>query len=124
MPQLSFFADENIKAQVIDWLRLEGFDISGIAMERLFGLDDLDILIKANNEKRVILTQDNDFGKIIYTQKIHFFAVIYLRPGHFDGSFHIQTLQTILKHSAEIKENTIIIGQKNDNKIKVRIRHL
>jgi len=122
--ELSFFADENISEELIEWLRSQGFKISGIAEESRFGTDDLDIVVKAYKENKVIITQDADFGKIIYTQSAPFFAVIYLRPGHFDSSFHIPTLELILKNTSEIKNRTIVIGQRKDGKIKIRIRHL
>ena len=124
MPQLSFFADENIPTELIEWLEQQGNEVSGIAKERLFGIDDLDIITKAYNENKIILTQDSDFGKIIYTQKITFACIMYLRPGHFDGVFHIPTLEVILKNSDKIKENTIIVGQRKGTTIKVRVRHL
>lgn len=122
--ELSFFADENIPGELIYWLREQGYKISGIAEENLFGTDDVGIVAKAYGEGKFIITQDADFGKIIYTLGVPFVAIIYLRPGHFDGLFHIPTLELILKNSAEIKNRTIIIGQRKDAKIKIRIRYL
>jgi len=117
-------SDENVPTELIDWLSQKGFNISGIVSERLFGTDDLDIIVKAFEEKRIIITLDSDFGKIIFTQKIDFFAIVYLRPGHFNGDFHIATIETIIRNLEEVTDNLIIIGQRKGNKIKVRIRHL
>ncbi len=120
----SFFADENIPFELIQWVKQRGLSISSIVEEQLFGIDDIDIIHKAYGERKIILTQDSDFGQIIFTQKVPFFVIIYLRPGHFNGSFHTATFEAILKNLAEVHENMIIIGQRKDNKIKVRIRHL
>jgi len=124
MKQLSFFADENIPAELIEWLQQQGFEVSGIAKEHLFGIDDSEIITKAYNENKVIITQDSDFGKIIYTLQAPFFAIVYLRPGHFDGIFHVPTMELILKNAGQIEERTIIVGQRKDTKIKIRIRHI
>lgn len=124
MEKLSFFADENIQQKLIHWLEEKGFPVSGVRIEKLFGMDDAAIIRKAYTEKKVILTYDSDFGKIIYTSEIKFYSVIYLRPCHPDANFHIATLETILDHSNQIKEGTIIIGSRINDEIKVRIRHL
>src|SRR3954469_7921521 len=118
METISFFADENIRESLIDWLRQKEFDISGIRTENLFALDDEIIIEKAFKEKRIILTHDNDFGKIIYTQKVRFYSIIYLRPGHHEAAYHIATLEKILNYSNKIKEGSIIVGSRNRDKIK------
>lgn len=124
MNHYSFFADENIPTELIHWLKQKGFNVSGIAEEGLFGIDDVAIINKAFAEKKIIITQDSDFGQIIFTQEVDFFGIIYLRPGHFSGTFHISTMETIIKNLEETVERLIIIGQRKDNKIKIRIRHL
>jgi predicted nuclease of predicted toxin-antitoxin system len=58
-----FFADENIQESLITWLKEEGFDISGIRSENLYGLDDQLIIEKAFIEKRITITQDSDLVK-------------------------------------------------------------
>jgi hypothetical protein len=37
--QLSFFADENIPESVIKWIKTNGFNISGIRSENLYGME-------------------------------------------------------------------------------------
>ncbi len=37
--KLSFFADENIPEELIEWLRKHGHEVSSIAEEKLFGID-------------------------------------------------------------------------------------
>lgn len=58
-----FFAYENIQESLITWLKEEGFDISGIRSENLYGLDDQLIIEKAFIEKRITITQDSDLVK-------------------------------------------------------------
>jgi len=121
---LSFFEDENIPTDLINWIKAEGYEISSVTEENLQGAPDLNIIKKGLLLNRIILTQDNDFGKLIFTTSISFYSVIYLRPGHFDGRFHIPTMQSILKHRKLIEKGTLIIGQRTDKKIKIRIKKI
>lgn len=123
-PSLSFFADENIPTDLINWIKSQGYIVSSVMEENLHGTSDINIIEKCLALKYIILTQDNDFGKMIFMNSIAFYSVIYLRPGHFDGRFHIPTLQSILKNKELIKEGTLIIGQRIDKKIKIRIKKI
>jgi len=80
MMELSFFADENIPGSLINWIKTNGFNISGIRLENLYGMDDEAIIQKALSEKKIIITQDSDFGEIIFTKKVKFYSVIFLQP--------------------------------------------
>lgn len=121
---LSFFADENISSALISWIRTNGYNISGVKEEKMEGASDLKIIQKCFTSRNIILTHDNDFGKLIFTQPVSFFSIIYLRLGHFDGSFHIPTMKSILKHKQLITSGTLVIGQRTLNKIKIRIKHI
>ena len=122
--RLSFFADENIPTDLINWIKSQGYEISSVVEENLHGTSDINIIEKSLGLNRIILTQDNDFGKLIFTTSISFYSVIFLRPGHFDGRFHIPTLQSILKNQKLIQKGTLIIGQRIDKKIKIRIKKI
>jgi predicted nuclease of predicted toxin-antitoxin system len=124
MKTIFFFADENIQESIIKWLKENGFNISGIRSENLYGLDDEAILQKAFLEKKVIITQDSDFGKIIFTKKVKFYSIIFLKPGHHHSDFHIPALKAILNHLDKIKEGSIIIGVRKKDDIKIRFRFL
>lgn len=121
---LSFFADENIPTDLINWLRSKGFPTSSVKDENMYGASDIEIIQKCFVSRKVILTQDNDFGKLIFTTAISFYSIIYFRPGHFEGKFHIPTLKTILKNKELVQERTLIIGQRIENKIKIRVKQI
>nr|MBA2561328.1 DUF5615 family PIN-like protein [Chitinophagaceae bacterium] len=80
---------------LINWIKLNGYPISGVIEENIQGATDESIIEKCYSSNKIILTHDNDFGKLIFTRFVSFFCIIYLRPGHFDGSFHIPTLKSI-----------------------------
>ncbi len=121
---LSFFADENISTDLINWVRNNGHKISGVKAEKMCGTSDINIIQKCFQSNEIILTHDNDFGKIIFTTQIPFYSITYLRSGHFDGNFHISTLESILKHKELIQRGTIIIGHRLMDKIKIRIKQI
>ena len=122
--KIFFFADENIQESLIKWLKENGFNVSGIRAENLYGLDDEAIIQKAFLEQKIIITQDSDFGKIIFTKNVKFYSVIFLKPGHHHSDFHIPTLKAILNHLDKIKEGSIIIGVRKNDDIKLRFRFL
>ena len=121
--QHSFFSDENIAPELTAWIRDEGYNITSVIEQHLSGIADEGIIDQAFKNKQIILTRDNDFGKLIYTTTISFYIIIYLRPGHFDGSFHIPTIQKIIAHSGHFKPGTLIIANRIEDKIKIRIKH-
>lgn len=58
---MKFLADESVEKSVVDWLRNQGFDVMYIA-EKTPCISDEDVLRLANNEDRVLITNDKDFG--------------------------------------------------------------
>ena len=61
---MNLLADEGIDKPVVDLLRSNGFDIIYI-LETNQGADDEFILTMANDDKRILLTQDKDFGELV-----------------------------------------------------------
>lgn len=117
--KLSFFADENIGTELIDWLRQQNYKIDSVKEAGLAGISDETIITKCYNEQLILITQDNDFGKIIHKHNAAFYI---LRPGHLTGSIHIAAIQKNLSHSNNIEPGMIIISQIKYNKIQIRFR--
>lgn len=81
---MRLLADEGVDKPIVDLLRASGFDIHYI-LETNRGIDDEKVLQIANQEERVLLTQDKDFGELVYRlQKVHFGVILFrlgsLRP--------------------------------------------
>src|SRR6185437_11810691 len=62
---MNFLADENLPAPVIAELRVRGHDVLAIA-ETLAGSTDTEVLAKAVDEERLLLTLDRDYGDLIF----------------------------------------------------------
>ena len=58
---LRFLSDENIAASLVKSLRNKGYEVFDVKEEELFGMDDIEMFKKANEEERIILTHDKDF---------------------------------------------------------------
>jgi len=58
---LKFLADENIDQPIVEKLRSREFDITAVE-EEIKGASDIEVLKKAVNEERVLITFDRDFS--------------------------------------------------------------
>jgi len=116
--------DENIDAEVVDFLRREGFDVLDIKENRWFSLPDKSILEVATKENRATVSQDSDFGTLVFKDELPFIGIIYLRPGHYSAHVHIQTLKAILSAPLEINYPFILVGEHHQTQVKIRLRVL
>jgi predicted nuclease of predicted toxin-antitoxin system len=57
-------ADENIHADVIEFLRVQGCDVVSVAERNLIGASDGELLMLSVAERRVVFTHDSDFGTL------------------------------------------------------------
>jgi predicted nuclease of predicted toxin-antitoxin system len=62
---LKFLADECCDAGLVDSLRASGHDVTYVT-EQFVGSSDDEVLLKAFNEGRILLTEDKDFGELAY----------------------------------------------------------
>jgi predicted nuclease of predicted toxin-antitoxin system len=65
---MDFLANENFPLFSIRLLRTAGYDIAGV-IEDTPGAKDHDILKRAHEEARIVLTFDRDYGELVYRHK-------------------------------------------------------
>jgi predicted nuclease of predicted toxin-antitoxin system len=70
----------------------------------------------------VVLTHDNDFGWLILVQEQPYIGVVYLRPGHILAKSTIETLQTIQARAIEVNPPFILVAERSENTIRMRVR--
>ena len=75
---MNFVADESCAGPVIRALREAGHDVTAIA-EVAKGATDEQVLERALNEKRVLITEDRDFGELVYARSQSSAGVILVR---------------------------------------------
>ena len=63
--KLKFLADMGVSPHCVEWLRIKGFDAVHLYEQQLHKLTDSDVLQKAIDEKRILLTMDLDFARLV-----------------------------------------------------------
>lgn len=77
---MKFLVDEGVDKPIVDLLRTHGFDVHYI-LETHRGVDDEKVLDLANEEERVLLTQDKDFGEMVFRLKKVHLGIVLIRLG-------------------------------------------
>jgi predicted nuclease of predicted toxin-antitoxin system len=75
---MNFLADESCAGPVIRALRESGHDVVAIS-EVAKGATDEEVLERALNEERVLITEDRDFGELVYARGRSSAGVILVR---------------------------------------------
>jgi predicted nuclease of predicted toxin-antitoxin system len=123
LTQFSFLTDENIPFRVVEWLLNKDFDVLDIE-SNFISIDDDEVMRIAEEQMRVIITQDSDLATILFKKNLKKAGVLYLRPGHVNSSIVISTLEYIFKMDINVVIPFIIVADNQENKIKVRVRLL
>lgn len=66
---MRFLANENFPLGSVRRLRTTGHDVTAI-IEDMPGASDTQVLLRAHEESRTILTFDRDYGELLYRQKL------------------------------------------------------
>lgn len=122
LKECSWLADENICQEAISIFSKQ-LDMISVSEAGLKSATDTDILEYAYQNKRVVLTQDSDFGKLIFANKQAFLGVVYLRPDHLLAEYHVDTLKRLLSEEIFLVPPFLIVAEKSNNQIKVRVRN-
>lgn len=77
---MNLLADESIEQQIVDSLRQDGHSVYFVTrMEP--GIDDEQVLQRANERNALLITGDKDFGEMVYRQGLVHNGVILVRLG-------------------------------------------
>lgn len=80
--------------------------------EQARGIEDDVILEKANNENRILVTNDKDFGEKIYRDNKPHKGIVLLRLADESAVIKIATLQQLLKnHPDQLDNNYIVVTE-------------
>jgi predicted nuclease of predicted toxin-antitoxin system len=116
---MRFLADENVSRLVIERLRAGGFDVTSIG-EMALGAPDRDVLATANNEGRILITEDRDFGELVVRQQLGTRGVILLELDRLSNEAEADLVAAIVStHFSKLSGNLLVIEP-----ARVRIRPL
>lgn len=97
---MRFLVDECTGPAVARWLRGQGHDVFSV-YEQARGIDDDEVIQKAFEENRILITNDKDFGEKVYREQRAHRGVILLRLGDERATSKIGTLQRLLRDYAD-----------------------
>jgi len=117
-------ADENIHDDTVYYLCSKGLQVESIKERNLMGSTGQQIIELAVAEKKVILTHDADFGRIFYLAQAFQTGIIFLRPGHINPLFTQQTIQAILATELQAEVPFMLVAERTNDDIKIRLRNL
>ncbi|MDY6803265.1 MAG: DUF5615 family PIN-like protein [Cyanobacteriota bacterium] len=118
---MKFLADMGISPRTVNWLKFNGYDAVHLADEGLKKLPDDEILVKANNEGRIVVTLDLDFGYLLAISGAELPSVILFRLGNKSYEAINLRLAEVLSNCEEALEAGAIISVSNDA---IRVRQL
>jgi predicted nuclease of predicted toxin-antitoxin system len=116
--------DENIHAEVVVFLRDQGFSVLDVREEGLHGSTDSEVLQRAVSDNRVVFTHDSDFGSLVIMAGEPVIGVVYLRPGHIDPSFTNESIEAIIKEGLDLTPPFLLVAQRKRNNVAIRLRSL
>jgi predicted nuclease of predicted toxin-antitoxin system len=106
---LRFLADESCDFSVVRYLRAEGYDVSAVC-ETMQRSVDHEVIERAYQEKRILITEDKDFGGLVFVSHMDSNGVILIR---YPGSARSELPQVIGKfvreHSQDIVGTFVVV---------------
>lgn len=112
MKTLRFIADVNVEKPLVDFLARKGFDIKWVAsIDKQ--MPDIQVCEIANNERRIVITNDKDFGEIVYLQKKIIYGIILLRIKGQNTSDKIMLIEKLLdRYPDKITSHFVVVTGK------------
>ncbi|QQO54401.1 MAG: DUF5615 family PIN-like protein [Thiohalocapsa sp. PB-PSB1] len=117
LSQACFLTDENI-SKVVAHLRRIGLDVLDTKEQRWQGVEDEELLNRAYQEKRYVLTHDSDFGTLAINQGKPCYGILYLRLNNLKSSNVIKACENLFQRDIEIHPYTIWVIE--DARIRIR----
>jgi predicted nuclease of predicted toxin-antitoxin system len=120
--EFPLLTDENIAPDVISGLRHRGCDLRTVEEEALVGRQDKDVLARATEQKRVVVTHDLAFGKAAIGAGARFVGIIYIRPGHISAAFVLAVVDALRASAIDVQPPFIVVAERRETVVRVRVR--
>ncbi|MGH7884924.1 MAG: DUF5615 family PIN-like protein [Thermodesulfobacteriota bacterium] len=110
--KLKFLVDVNIEKPIIELLSEKGFDIKCVANVNK-KLSDEGVIKLANQEERILITNDKDFGELLfYSKKISIGIILFRIKGQNQKEKFVFLDKLLMKHSDKISRHFVVISNK------------
>jgi predicted nuclease of predicted toxin-antitoxin system len=108
---MRFLVDECTGPAVAQWLRLQNHDVVSV-FDEIRGADDRDVIQKAFEQNRILITIDKDFGELVFREKKPHKGVILLRLEDERHANKISVLQRLIeKYEKSLSGNFIVVTE-------------
>ena len=115
---MKFLLDQSTDARLVPYLRQLGHDVTRIASDYAQGLPDKEVLNIAQQEKRILITDDRDFGELVFRLRLPHNGVIFFRLGNYAPLMtKIDRLAYVISHYSDRLNNFIVV-----TKHRIRVR--
>lgn len=114
---MRFIVDESTGAAVVEKLRNLGHDVVAVA-EEMPQANDSDILKRAANEGRVVLTNDKDFGDLAFRSGQVHQGIVLFRLRDETAAHRVFMLQLLLERHSNHLENHFVVVTENGIRIR------
>ena len=118
---MKFLADEGIDRSIVSGLRQFGYDVYYV-VEQQRSLDDDVLLIKAKEEKRILITRDKDFGELVFRLNQAHTGVILIRLEGFDTEKRGEIVCGLIDKYREQLEDAFSVIQRGVIRIRKEVR--
>lgn len=116
--KLKFLIDECLGLVIAHWLIENNYEVIS-AVKEMRGKKDIEILSRAFEENRVVITSDKDFGDIVFNKKMQHCGIIFLKLTINTSNAKIKAIENLLKyHHDDIFGNFIVVSDTNIKVIK------
>jgi predicted nuclease of predicted toxin-antitoxin system len=106
---MNFVADESCATPVIRALREAGHNVVAIA-EVAPGTTDEQVLERALNDRRVLITEDSDFGELVYGRGCSSAGVILVRfPSRVRRAKPATVVDAVAKLGSRLKDTFVVV---------------
>lgn len=108
---MRFLVDECTGPAVAQWLREQHHDVFSV-YEQARGMDDNEIVQKAFEENRVLITNDKDFGEKIYREQWSHRGIVLLRLDDERAVVKIDVLRRLLEwHAQRLADHFVVVTE-------------
>ena len=105
---MRFLVDECTGPAVARWLREQGHNVFSV-YEKARGIDDDEVVERANHEDRILVTNDKDFGEKIFRDKKPHKGIILLRLDDERAGSKIAVIERLLEnYSDKLQDNFLV----------------
>jgi predicted nuclease of predicted toxin-antitoxin system len=117
---MRFLVDDSTGAAVVASLRKAGHDVLAVA-EAMPQADDPDILARAAEGDRILITNDKDFGELVFRNGQLHSGIVLLRLQDESAANRVHTIRAVLERYADRLAGCFTVA--TDTSVRIRRFH-